>query len=166
MTDDKKPGRCIEMKMAAASASDVHELQIFLEQLEQIDEDGEFVPRDQWQSDDPKTIDANGDEVVELIQGAFRKGLIAGWRRVVWGFDTLFRNCCDPEAETLEVHPRKPMVEIVDEPTEEGQYLAIMASRLVVFQWRAQERHANITFPEGTKFFGPLPDFEYLAKLK
>ena len=166
MTDDTKPGRCIEMKIAAASASDVRELQIFLEQLEQIDEDGNFVPRDQWEIDGPKTVDASGDEVVELIQGAFRKGLIAGWRRVVWGFDTLFKNCCDPDADTLEVHPRRPLVEIVDKTTEEGTYMAILADRSVLFECAAKGKPKFLEFPEGTRFFGPLPDYEYVANLK
>jgi hypothetical protein len=119
-------GRTIEMKMAKASDEDINTLTRFMEWLEEFSEAGIDIHK--------PLIDEQGEEffpcidddaAMEKIREEFsrwtRRATVAGsWRRVVWGFQILRDNCCDPAANVLEWNPElKALIEAADSPALE-----------------------------------------------
>ena len=43
--------------------------------------------------------------LVKKHWGKIGPGVGASWTRVLWGMDTLLRNCTDPDVDTLELRP-------------------------------------------------------------
>jgi hypothetical protein len=77
------------MKQARASQSQIDAFRQFLIELDEI-------------LDDPsKEIEDIGDFV--KLNYRSRCGLI--WQKIIYGYETMFENACDPTAETLEWKP-------------------------------------------------------------
>lgn len=99
----------IEMRMAKASAEDVDRLRFFLEWLENYADNGtdsRKLPDD----DDGDFPEISDEDALEYINEQFSRctrGATVGtsWRRVVWGFQILHDNVCDPDADHLEWKP-------------------------------------------------------------
>lgn len=90
------------MTMARASQKDFDDTLKFLTQIDNVLEYGSFEGEDedeaQW-LDEEATARKIGQWVME------NRNLLFGWGRVVWGFDTLLREVCDPSLSYLDYKP-------------------------------------------------------------
>lgn len=156
------------MNIAKASQDDIDELAILLEQLESIAEYEEFVPRDKRGSNFDEEVSANPGNVFQLVKEAMRER-VHGWRRVVWGFDTLVKACCKADSDILEGDPRKPMVDVVDRPSEPGLYVRYGAKSIdlrVVLKSDVEADNPGAMCNEaGVRWVGPLPTVEEIQTL-
>lgn len=122
------------MKMAKASVEDVKLLKDFFEFLENYFENG---------TDSRKPADEEGDfpelseeEFLEVVETEFsrwtrRHTVGCSWRRVVWGFEILLANCCDPESDHLEWNQElRQLIENAESPLLEVHPFAADAYQL------------------------------------
>lgn len=77
-----------QTRMARATEEEIRNLQQFFEELEQLVEEGMNT------SEDASTI----------VFDRFPK-LAGGWRRVLFGYEVLFENACDPSLDYLAWKP-------------------------------------------------------------
>jgi hypothetical protein len=107
-------GRQIEMKMAKAGDDNIRLMSEFFEFLERYAENAESLLDDEDGLDYEDVVDRINTEFSRLT----RRATVAGaWRRVVWGFQILRDNCCDPDANTLEWNPElKALIEAAESP--------------------------------------------------
>ncbi len=81
------------MKMAKATNDDMGRMFNFFDNLDEVLGDAEFG----------EIVSAERlGAIVKKHWGNHGPGVGASWNRVLWGMDTLLRNCTDPEADTLE----------------------------------------------------------------
>jgi len=81
------------MKIARATFDDMQRMFAFFNDLEEAFGDVRFVP-----AVDREAI----GEIVTKHWGTDGPGVRTSWSRVLYGMDTLLRNCTDPDADTLE----------------------------------------------------------------
>lgn len=97
------------MKMARASADDVDTLQNFLEWLENYADNGtdNRRPPDDEDGDFPEISDEDALQYISSQFSRWTRGntVMTCWRRVVYGFQILHDNVCDPDADHLDWKP-------------------------------------------------------------
>ena len=99
--------RTIEVKMAKASKDDIERCRKFFQFIEEFMEYGTHTPENDEVEED--SIDLTDEMFVERLREMWggrmvrRPGVDTSWNRVVWGCDMLIDNCCDPEADCLEL---------------------------------------------------------------
>jgi len=90
------------LRMARASQSDFDDTLKFLTQMDLVLEYGYFEGEEE---DEREWLD---EEATALKIGKWvleNRRLLFGWERVVWGFDTLLREVCDPNLSYLDYKP-------------------------------------------------------------
>jgi|SRR5690606_14984439 len=107
------------MKMAKASKEDIQKMIDFFSLWELMEKNDWHVDPSDYTEElaekltpylPDKYKDSWGDVDTEKIKRAFfdtwKDEIDWRWRRVVWGCDILIDNCCDPDADTLELNPK------------------------------------------------------------
>ena len=106
------------MKMAKASKDDIERCRKFFQFIEEFMEYGTHTPENDEVEED--SIDLTDEMFVEKLREmwggrmARRPGVDTSWNRVVWGCDMLIDNCCDPDADCLEL--RQDWAEAIAQP--------------------------------------------------
>jgi hypothetical protein len=103
------------VKMAKASKDDIQKVIDFFRFIEEYFEDGTFTT----DSEDAEPIKLTEQEFVSRLSalwgGPFKPvGVDCMWQRVVFGCSMLIDNCCDPEADCLEL--RHDWAKAIDPP--------------------------------------------------
>lgn len=76
---------------------------VSFQMLEEIEEYGTYTrPDDELEE---VSIDVPSDEQLGRLVREAWPGVSIAWMRVVYGCDMLIRNCCNPDADTLEWKP-------------------------------------------------------------
>ena len=84
------------MKQARPSDDDMQSMFAFFNELEELLRDMRYGG-----SVDSEAVGL----LVKRHWGTISPSVGGSWSRVLWGLDTLLRNCTDPEADTLEWRP-------------------------------------------------------------
>lgn len=95
----------INVKMAKASEKDIERTIEFFQIVEEFMDQGTYTAPDDTADDATRYL--TDEEFVALLRekwgGRFKPaGVDASWQRVVWGYDTLVKNACDPNLDYLE----------------------------------------------------------------
>lgn len=90
------------MKIAKASDDDIRRVREFFQMLEEIEQYGTYTP-----SADAAEIQVGDETFRKLIvdQWGVREGVRTSWSRVLFGFEVLLDNCCDPNLDYLDWKP-------------------------------------------------------------
>lgn len=96
------------MKMAKATPDDIQRVIDFFRFIEEFMDYGAYTPESEEVEED--SVDLTDEQFVEHLRKLWgrRFGPVkvdAAWSRVVFGFQVLLDNVCDPEADTLEWKP-------------------------------------------------------------
>ncbi|NQT37713.1 MAG: hypothetical protein HQ581_09505 [Planctomycetes bacterium] len=94
------------MKMTKATEDDIKRVNLFFLMLEEVIEEETYTPPND--DGDGVTEPVDDERLAQLVRqfwGRTGPGVGPSWRRVVRGADMLIRNCCDPDARTLEWRP-------------------------------------------------------------
>lgn len=97
----------IQVKMAKASKDDIERCRKFFQFVEEFMEYGTHTPENDEVEED--SLDLTDEMFVEKLREMWggrmvrRLGVDTCWTRVVVGCDMLIDNCCDPEADCLEL---------------------------------------------------------------
>jgi hypothetical protein len=102
-------GEIVQMKMAKASVKDLENAITLCGMIEDIDR--ECYPRDannEWPDDDPQWFDIDDPQHCQVFARRILN-VSRGIGRVIWGMNCMMNpenNLIDPDADTLEFHPR------------------------------------------------------------
>jgi hypothetical protein len=96
----------VQVKMAKASKDDIQKVIAFFRFIEEYMEYGTHTPENDEVEED--SIELTEEKFVEMLRkmwgGRFKPaGVDCMWSRVVFGCDFLIANCCDQEADCLEL---------------------------------------------------------------
>lgn len=96
----------VQVKMAKASKDDIQHVIKFFRFIEEFMEYGTHTVENEEAEED--SIDLTDEQFVAMLRkmwgGRFQPvGVDCMWSRVVFGCDILIDNCCDPEADCLEL---------------------------------------------------------------
>ena len=109
------------MKMARATKEDVEHLTKFLQWLERFEEYGEDLRTLDEETGECSSIsDADALSYITSEFGRFGRKRSVGscWNRVIWGYQVLHDNVCDPEKDYLDWKPELQAVIDAGSPME------------------------------------------------
>lgn len=109
------------MRMARAPKEQVDHLTKFLEWLEQFEEYGHDIRKFDGETGECPQI--SDEEAMDYIKSEFsrlnrRLSVGSCWHRVVWGYQVLHDNVCDPALDYLEFKPELAEIIAAGSPME------------------------------------------------